>query len=249
MFTYSNQHIEEYDAARGTTAALDINIGDHLMECIQQTDVDLCTVRIISDAGGLDKKLKVVMRNLYRLEYIQGSCGLLTYSERSNIVRHHLELAYSITEIKQIKDAASGEKKDEYATKMIELTPKAENLLTQVGYTLGADLGEITSSQDFTKVCISSIVWVVYNNTISYAKAKKNHIYKLAEKVSISGGANNLRAYLVSAPDNVGDSNGNKISNSNGDKISNRNVNTDMIAEIQAGDGGGKWCRYYYRRG
>ena len=33
-----------------------------------------------------------------------------------------------------------------------------------------------------------------FNNTISYAKAKKHHIDKLAEKVSSYGGANNLRA-------------------------------------------------------
>ena len=70
----------------------------------------------------------------------------------------------------------------------------------------------------------------------------------ITEKVSSSGGANKLRAYLVSASDAVADSNEDKIPISNGDKISNSNVNMAMAAEIEA-EGSGKWYRYWYRRG
>ena len=76
---------------------------------------------------------------------------------------------------------------------------------------------------------------MVYNDTASYATAKKHHIDKLAEKVSISGCANKLRAYLVSASDAVVDSNVNTFSNSNGNTISNSNVNMDLAAEIEVG--------------
>ena len=71
---------------------------------------------------------------------------------------------------------------------------------------------------------------MVYNYTISYAKAKKQHIDKIYEKVSSSGGANKIRAYLVSASDDIVDSNKDTISNRNGDKITNSNANMAMAA-------------------
>ena len=71
---------------------------------------------------------------------------------------------------------------------------------------------------------------MVYNDTNSDAKAKKHHINKLAEKVSISGGANKIRSYLVSAYDNVVDRNGDTISNRNGNTISNSNSNMGVAA-------------------
>ena len=58
---------------------------------------------------------------------------------------------------------------------------------------------------------------MVYNNTISYEKAKKHHINKISEKVSSSGGTNKLRAYLVSAFVDV--------AGRNEDIFSNRNIN------------------------
>ena len=48
---------------------------------------------------------------------------------------------------------------------------------------------------------------MVYNDTISYSKAKKHHIYNLSEKVLSSGGANNIRAYFPSDYDAIADSN------------------------------------------
>ena len=54
------------------------------------------------------------MWNLDSLGYIQGRCGLLTDTERMNRVRHHLELADTIAEIKHIEDAASAYKKDDH---------------------------------------------------------------------------------------------------------------------------------------
>ena len=97
------------------------------------------------------------MRKLDSLGYIQGHCGFLTDTERINIVIHHLEPADFIAEIKCIKDAASAEKKYEHVTKIIDLAPKSEKILTKAGYTIGADIGEFTSSQYFTKGCIDYI--------------------------------------------------------------------------------------------
>ena len=65
------------------------------------------------------------MRNIDRLGYIQVCCSFLTNLDRMNIVRRNIYLDDSISEIKRIKDDASVEKKDEYATNMIELAPKA----------------------------------------------------------------------------------------------------------------------------
>ena len=42
------------------------------MECIQPTYVDLRKLRILDDAGVQGEKLKVVMRKLDSLGYIQG---------------------------------------------------------------------------------------------------------------------------------------------------------------------------------
>ena len=81
---------------------------------------------------------------------------------------------------------------------------------------------------------------MVYNNTTSYAKAKKHHINQISEKLSSYGGANNISSYLVSDSDDVADSNDDTISNSNGDTISNRNVNMDVASDIEmVGVGGG----------
>ena len=82
------------------------------------------------------------------------------------------------------------------------------------------------------------ILLVVYNDTISFAKAKKQHIDNIAEKVSSSGGANKLRALLVSTYDAFVDSNEDTIINSNGDTITSINVNMAVAAEIEAGGGG-----------
>ena len=79
------------------------------------------------------------------------------------------------------------------------------------------------------------ILLVVYNDTISFAKAKKQHIDNIAEKVSSSGGANKLRALLVSTYDAFVDSNEDTIINSNGDTITSINVNMAVAAEIEAG--------------
>ena len=165
-------------------------------------------------------------------------------AERMNRVRYHLELANSITETKRVGDAASAENKDKHATKIIELAPKAEFFKTKAGYTVGDDLGEFTSSQDFTKGRIAYILWVVYNDKISYAKAKKHHTDKLSEKVSSSCGDNKIRAYLVSASDAVADTNEDKIFNRNGDIITNRNVNM-AAAGRNRGGGSGRWYWYW----
>ena len=77
------------------------------MECTQSTNVDLRKIQILANDGGRCEKLKFAMRKLDILGYILGSCGFLTDPERMNIVRHHLELADSISEVKQIKYAAS----------------------------------------------------------------------------------------------------------------------------------------------
>ena len=162
------------------------------MECIQFINVDLLKGQILADAGGKGAKLKNAMRKLDILGYILGSCGFLTDPERMNRVRHHLELADSIAEIKWIKYDTSTSKTYEDATKMIELAPNAGKLLTKAIYTVGSYIGESNSSQDFTKVCIASILWLVYSNTTSDAEAKKHRIDRTSEKVSSSGSDNKL---------------------------------------------------------
>ena len=158
MSTYLNQNTEGDEADRGPTAALDVHIGERHMECIKPTDVDLRKGWIIVNAVGQGAKMKVVMRMLDSLGYIQGSCGFLTDTENMNRVRHHLEIADYIAEIKRIEDDASPKKKDENVTNMIDLVMKSENLLTKDGYTVGANIGEFTSSKAFTKGFISSIL-------------------------------------------------------------------------------------------
>ena len=126
--TYRNQHVEGDEAAGGPTDAIDDHIGEREMEWIQPTDVDLRKCRIIDNAGVQGSKLKVVMWKLDSLGYTQGHCSFMTDTDIINKVRHHIELDYSIDEVKWIKDAASYNNKDEHTTKMIELVPKAENL-------------------------------------------------------------------------------------------------------------------------
>ena len=70
--------------------------------------------------------MEVAIQKLDSLGYIKGCCSLLIDPKRMNRVRHHLELADPIAEMKRTEDAASAEKKDEHATKRIELVPKAE---------------------------------------------------------------------------------------------------------------------------
>ena len=62
--------MEGYKAAGGPTTELDVHIGEHNMECIQPTDVDLRKVRILANSGGQGTKLKVDMREIYSLGYI-----------------------------------------------------------------------------------------------------------------------------------------------------------------------------------
>ena len=126
MSTYCNQHIEENESSGGPTAALDVHIGELQMEFIQPIDVYLCNGLILSDSGYQGAKLKLVMRELDSLVYIQGCCRFLNDPERMNIVRRHLEVSDSNTEIKLVEDTASAEKKDEHVIKMIELERKAE---------------------------------------------------------------------------------------------------------------------------
>ena len=117
--------MEGHEAAGVPIAALDVHIGERQMECIQPTDVELCKVRILSDAGGQGAKMKIATWNIDILGYIQGRCSFMDDPERMNIVRHNLKLSYSITEIKRTEDATSAENNDEHATKMIELAPNA----------------------------------------------------------------------------------------------------------------------------
>ena len=200
------------------------------MGCIQPTNVELCKGQIIVNARNQGAKLKFVMQNLDSLGYIHGSCGFLNDPYRMNKVTHNLELADSIAEIKWIKDDTSAEKKDNRATKIIELAQKAEKQLAKAVYTVGADLGEFTSSWDFAKGCIASILGLVYKNTISDSKSKKHNINKLSVKVSIYGGDNKLRAYLVSDSDYVAYRNEDTISNSNGNTITN--INVKMVVAV-----------------
>ena len=128
MSTYYNQNIKREESDGRPTVALDVNIGERQMECIQPTNVEILKGRIISNSGGQSEKPKVAMWKLDSLGYIQERCSFLTDTERINRVSHNLELADTIAEIKQIKDAASAEKKDDHETKMIELAPNPEKL-------------------------------------------------------------------------------------------------------------------------
>ena len=125
MPIYRNQHVDGDEANGGPTYEIDIHIGYRQMDCIQPTDVDLRKCQIIDDSGVQGAKLKVVMRKLDSLGYIQGRCVFLTDPDIINKVRHHLDLDDSISEVKFIKDAASSENKDQHATKMIEIVTKA----------------------------------------------------------------------------------------------------------------------------
>ena len=127
MRTYQNHNIKEDEASVGRNAALDVHIGDRQMKCIQPIDVDLRKVRILDDAEGQGAKLKDTIQRIDILGYIQGLYGLMTDPEISNRVRNNLQLDDYISETKLIKYAASFEKKDEHATNMIYLAPKAEN--------------------------------------------------------------------------------------------------------------------------
>ena len=91
------------------------------------------------------------------------------------------------------------ERKDKHATKMKELAPTAAKLLIEARYTVGANLGELTSGRTITNGCIASMLLVIYETIISYAKAKKYHVKLLAAKTSSAGGAHKIRAYLASA--------------------------------------------------
>ena len=77
MYTY-NQHMEGYEAAGGPNDELAVHIRDFQMECIQLTDAELRKGWILANAGGQGKKLKVAMRKIDSIRYIQGRCGLLT---------------------------------------------------------------------------------------------------------------------------------------------------------------------------
>ena len=84
------------------------------MECIQPTNVCLRKGFILTDGGDQGAKLKVAIRKLDILGYIQGFFGLLIDPDKMIKVINHLELADSIYEIKWIEDAASAENKDEH---------------------------------------------------------------------------------------------------------------------------------------
>ena len=106
MSTYRNHNMEGDKAAGVPTDAIDVHIGELQMECIQPTNVDIRKRQILADAGVQGEKMKVVMRKLDSLGYIQGRCSFLTDTDRIIRVRHHLELADPISEVKWIKDAA-----------------------------------------------------------------------------------------------------------------------------------------------
>ena len=111
MSTYCNHHMEGYKSSGGPTTELDVHIKDIQMEYMQPTNVYLRKYCILIDAGGQGAKLNVVMQKLDSFGYIQGCCGFLTDPDRVNIVRHHIDLADSIAEIKRVEDYASAEKK------------------------------------------------------------------------------------------------------------------------------------------
>ena len=203
MLTYVNQHVERDEGVGGPTPALDIHISERQMECIRLTDDDLRKGRILADAGGKGTILKIVKWKLDSLGYIQGHCGLLNDPGRRTIVDNILRLVASISEIKQIEDTASAERKYKHATKMKELAPTAAKLLIEAGYTVGADLGEFASGRTITKGCITSMILVVYEKIILDSKAKKDNVEFLAANTSSAGDAHKLRAYLDSAASTV----------------------------------------------
>ena len=84
---------------------------------------------------------------------------------------------------------------------MEELAPKAAKPLAEAGYTVGASPHEFTSSWKITKVCIASILSVVYKTICADTKSNKYHVGLLA--ANISSGGNKLREYLTSASDTV----------------------------------------------
>ena len=69
--------MEVDESAGGPNTALDVHIVDFHMDCIQLTDVHLCKIRILVNAGCQGAKLKVVIMNIYSLGYIQGCCGFI----------------------------------------------------------------------------------------------------------------------------------------------------------------------------
>ena len=81
MFTYCNHNMQGDESSVDPTDALDVHILERQMECIQLTYVDLCKGRILDNAGGQGKQLRVVMQKLDSLGYIQGCCGFLTDPE------------------------------------------------------------------------------------------------------------------------------------------------------------------------
>ena len=79
------------------------------------------------------------------------------------------------------------------------IAPIAAKLLIRAGYSVGANLGEFTSVQAITKGCIASMLLVVCEKIILYAKANKYHVKLLAVKASSAVGAHKIRAYLDSS--------------------------------------------------
>ena len=74
------------------------------------------------------------------------------------------------------------ESKDKHTTKIKGLAPTAAKLLIEAGYTVGANLGEFTSSRTITQGLIAFMLLVVYETIISDAKANKDHVKLLAAK-------------------------------------------------------------------
>ena len=76
---------------------------------------------------------------------------------------------------------------------MKELAPIAAKLLIEDGYTVGTDLGVFTSGRTIRKGCITSMLLVVYEKRISYAKEKKGHVGLIAERYIQSLKLNGLK--------------------------------------------------------
>ena len=182
MSTYGNQHVEGDKIFGGPTPALDIHVSKRQMECIRPTNDNPLKCWILADAGGQGAILKIAKQKLDSLGFIRGLFGFLTDLGRMTIEENMLRLVYSISEIKWIEDAASVERRDNHATKMKEIAPTAAKILIEDGYTVGTDLGEFTSGQTIRKGCITSMLLVVYEKRISYAKEKKGHVGLIAEK-------------------------------------------------------------------
>lgn len=155
------------------SAELDLAIAHDSMNCIQPDASQIRRSAILKDAIGDRAVRKCAKRKLNNIANVVGHCTVVNSKENMLRMKERLEMADSLAEIERSEAAAKAEKARESLQKHATKAPGAAKTLEKNGR---------NNVKTLTMAEIESLLYIVYNKTLSGSKLRKPDYVRALEK-------------------------------------------------------------------